>query len=258
MKTISAIINTYNEEENIEECLRCIRWVDEIIVVDMHSTDNTVEISKKYTNKIFYYQKLSFVEPARNYAISKAAKDWILILDADERLPVNAEKVIRYLIKNNQIDGYSFPRKTYIKGDYYLKFGYFYPDYQLRLFRKDRNFRYSNKIHLQVKSNEKVKTKLTNILEITHNLSHCKYDSFFHLSRFIPYISIEGKELSETPIASTWLIFSVIFDPIRHFYRSFIKLEGYKDGYPGLRAALIYSLYKLSVIIVALYYRIRY
>ena len=84
---ISAVVNTRNEEKNLDACLKSLNFVDEIVVVDMESEDKTKQIAKKYTNKVFNYDNVGYVEPARNFAINKAKGDWILIVDADERVP---------------------------------------------------------------------------------------------------------------------------------------------------------------------------
>lgn len=243
---ISAIINTYNEENNLFECLKSIGWVDELIVVDMYSTDHTVEIAKQFTNNIYYHQFTGYVEKARNYAISKAKGEWIIILDADERLNNKDEVIIRKLILQKEIDGYWFPRKNYINQNFYLKYGYFYPDYQLRLFRNNKSVYYRGKIHEQPLI-EIEKTQKNNSVEIIHNSTHSKYSSFLAFKNFIPYIKIESENLTKEKISIYNLIFKGLISFIRDFYRSFIRLKGYKDGYFGFRAALLYASYKWTI-----------
>lgn len=253
---ISAIINTYNEKSNIDICLKRLKLADEIIIVDMYSSDKTIEISKKYKVKIYYHKNHYHVEPARNYAISKATKEWVLVLDADESLSPNAEERIKQIVLDKKTDGYSFPRRVYINENIYLKYGYFYPDYQLRLFRNNGKIKYSGKIHEQpVIPKEKI--KYIDSIEILHNTSHCKYDSYLHFFRFKNYIPIEGKLLGDSGMSIRNLLKTTILDFPRHTYRSFIKLKGYKDGYPGFRAAVIFSLYKSCVNLYALFFRLK-
>jgi radical SAM superfamily enzyme YgiQ (UPF0313 family)/GT2 family glycosyltransferase/cytochrome c-type biogenesis protein CcmH/NrfG/predicted O-methyltransferase YrrM len=115
---LSVVINTLNEEKCIERCLQSVADIaDEIIIVDMHSDDRTVEIAKKYTDKIFYIDKLGCVEPARNFALSKATKEWVLILDADECLSKTFRDNIRGVIANNAgVDVFLVPFNTKILG----------------------------------------------------------------------------------------------------------------------------------------------
>ena len=254
-KSISVVINTYNEEENIKQCLNKLTWVDEIIIVDMHSSDKTVDNAKKYTDKIFFSKKYPYVEPVRNFSISKATKDWILIVDADESFSDLKGYKIRNLIQNTEVDGYLFPRRAYINNNCYLKHGYFYPDYQLRLFKNNGKFKYSESVHRQPDSRD-LKTKRINSIEIFHNSSHGKYDSFFHFFRFINYIIPDEIEQSKLNINTLYLLWLIPLDLVRHIYRSFIKLSGYLDGYAGFRAAVIYSLYKTIVNICAVFIRL--
>jgi len=101
---ISAVVNTYNEEKNIDACLKSLNFVDEIVVVDMESQDKTKKIAKKYTDKVFNYEKIDYVEPARNFAISKATGDWILIVDADERVPRPLAVKLMEIAEKDQAD----------------------------------------------------------------------------------------------------------------------------------------------------------
>src|ERR1035437_3052148 len=87
MNKISLVVNTLNEELNIRECIESAKYlVDEIIVCDMHSEDKTVEIAKSLNAKVFYHEKMGYADPARYYAISQATCEWVLVLDADERM----------------------------------------------------------------------------------------------------------------------------------------------------------------------------
>src|SRR4030042_2907895 len=96
MPKISATIITWNEEKNIKRCLDSVKWVDEVIVVDM-SEDKTKEIAKKMGAKVFNHKYTFYVEPARNFALSKATGDWILIVDADEEITPELAKIIKNL-----------------------------------------------------------------------------------------------------------------------------------------------------------------
>ncbi len=243
---LTGIVNTYNEEENIYGCLDSIRWIDEIVVVDMYSTDNTVDIAKKFTNRVFLYPYTSYVEQARNFTLSKARGQWVLILDADERLEQKSKTIINNLIRKDDLDGFLFPRKNYVNTNYFLKHGYFYPDYQLRLFRNNQSIYYSGKIHEQPIINISKTQKIDNI-HIIHNVSHSKYSSFASFKRFIPYIKVESEDLLSKKKSVLGFLVKGSIIIIEDFYRSFIKLEGYKDRYFGFRAALLYAIYKGSV-----------
>src|SRR5437762_10684914 len=112
MPQISSIIITLNEEDNIKDCLKSVKWSDEIIVIDSGSTDKTVEIARTFTDKVFI-QKLSYAGK-RNYGIDKASCDWIFWLDADERVTDELKQEIQSVIHiPNSSQAYLINRKSF-------------------------------------------------------------------------------------------------------------------------------------------------
>ncbi len=252
---LSAYVITYNEEKNIKACLESIKWVDDLVVLDCFSQDNTVAIAKKYTKNIYYRKFNNNLSEQRNNALEKVTGDWVLTIDADETLSNRAKNIIRELVKNKNIDGYWFPRRNYINSRTYLKHGLFYPDWQLRLFKYKKNIYFGGPIHekLNIPENKTVKTKEVAII---HNHSRTKYNSFLSFTKLFKYIRIEGVQLSKTKISGFRLIFAGFNQFIREFNYSFFKYRGFLDGYPGFRAAFIYAFYKGSVYYYAFYKRI--
>lgn len=253
---ISVMMLTYNHPENIEEALCSVAWIKNIFIIDSFSTENTLQILKKYTANIFQHKISGDFSAQRNYGLEKVPTKWILSLDSDETLPPNAKDIIIRLIKDNKYDGYWFRRRNYIDNKTFLKYGYFYPDYQLRLFRADKNIRYKGTVHEQPQIPED-KTKIVDEIEIHHNPSNTKYKSLFSFYRFFPYIRIEGKESAGSIISSKELFRTGTRDIIRDFYRSFYRLKGYKDGYKGFRAAGVYASYRSLVSFYAIYIRLK-
>ncbi|MCK4545999.1 MAG: radical SAM protein [Candidatus Eisenbacteria sp.] len=136
---LSVVINTLNEEANLEDCLESVKdMADEIVVVDMHSDDRTVEIARRYTDRIFFHERTGVVEPAREFAIQQAAGDWIFILDADERVTRELACSIRDVISDpGGIDIFRIPRRNYIAGRWMEGSGFGVDvERQPRLFRK--------------------------------------------------------------------------------------------------------------------------
>ena len=252
---ISGILVTLNEEENIVPCIESMKWVDELIVVDTGSTDKTVDLVKKYTNKIFFLPFENNFAGIREKALKFAKYSWILTLDGDEVLVPSGERFLRNLTKDRNIKGYWFSRRSYINKSFYFKHGFFYPDRQLRFFRKSFT-RYTGLVHSTPTIDDQ-NTKIAQGVELYHNPSRSKYDSFLSFRRMLPYIKIEGKDLA-LKTSKELSIFKGFDEIIRNTYRSFIKLQGYKDGYAGFRASLIHSTYKGSIIFYAIYYRYRY
>ncbi|MCL4417363.1 MAG: glycosyltransferase family 2 protein, partial [Actinobacteria bacterium] len=141
MNKLSAVISAFNEEKKIEDCLKSVvHLAEEIIVVDNASTDNTSKIAKKYATKV-YSQKNDprLIDLQKNFGFEKATGDWILCLDADERITPELNEEIRGLLKNGESDteGYYIPRKNIIFNKWIKHTGW-YPDYQLRLFRREK------------------------------------------------------------------------------------------------------------------------
>ena len=141
MVKLSVVVLTKNEAENIEDCLKSIsHWADEIIVVDDESKDATLEIVKKYTDKV-YIKRMDIEGKHRNWAYSQASNQWVLSLDSDERLtPELKQEIEEVLKKTTPCNGFTIPRRNYI-GNYWVRYAGWYPSPQLRLFRKDK-FRY--------------------------------------------------------------------------------------------------------------------
>ena len=135
MGKISVIIITRNEEENIEPALKSVEWADEIIVVDSGSEDKTIDITKKYTNRIYKKEWQGFVEQ-KKYALGLASYEWVLSIDADERVsPELKEEIMKKQPEN--FDGFNVRRRNYFFNREITTCGWD-KDYQLRLFKKSK------------------------------------------------------------------------------------------------------------------------
>lgn len=128
MANISAVVITHNEEHNIKDCLQSINWAGEIIVVDSYSKDRTVEISKRFTDKVFLREFDNF-SAQKNYGLLKASFDWVLSIDADESVTDGLRKEIEQTIKDPSLEKEAFFIKRL--NNMYGKFvGFGQPDYQ--------------------------------------------------------------------------------------------------------------------------------
>ncbi|MDD5559181.1 glycosyltransferase family 2 protein [Candidatus Methylomirabilis sp.] len=138
MADLSVIVITYNEEKNIQTCLESLTWAKEIIVVDSGSSDRTLEICRGYTDKIFIHPWIGFIEQ-KDFAVSLATHDWILNIDADERVSEELRQAIERELAAPRYDGYRIARRNYFLG-WWMRHGGWYPDRVLRLFdrRKGR------------------------------------------------------------------------------------------------------------------------
>jgi len=237
---ISAVVNTYNEEKNLGRCLESVKnFAEEIVVVDMHSTDKTVEIAKKYKAKIFLHEYTRYVEPARNFALSKATGDWILIIDADEELPQNLASKLTKIAKENKVDYVQIPRKNIIFGKW-IEHSRWWPDYLVRFFKKGK-VQFSNEIHVPPKTEgEGFKLEAVEENAIIHH-------NFQSISQFIErlnrYTDIQAEELVKKGVKFEWQ--QVLTKPANEFFSRFFAGEGYKDGLHGLVLALLQAFSEL-------------
>jgi glycosyltransferase involved in cell wall biosynthesis len=133
---ISVTIRTFNEENNIRECLESLIWADEIVVVDSNSTDNTVAIAREFTDKVISQKWLGHVAQSQ-FATDRTSNVWILHLDADERVPsALRDEILALDLENSPYDAYEMPRRHFFMQKW-INHSAWYPDYKIRLFRKD-------------------------------------------------------------------------------------------------------------------------
>jgi len=233
---ISVVICTLNEEKNLLRALQSVKWADEIIVCDMHSDDNTVKISENFGAKLIYHKKENYVEPVRNFAISKASNEWILIIDPDEEIPPSLkERLLQIGDSMKQIDYVKIPRKNIIFGKW-MKASMWWPDYNIRFFKKGI-VAWTDKIHkppkvlgqgLELPADEK--------LAIIHH--HYESISQF-LERMIRYTTIQADELVKEGYKFDWK--DLIKKPLGEFLGRFFANRGFEDGLHGLALSLLQS-----------------
>lgn len=230
---ISAVVNTRNEEANIAECLQTLSFCSEIVVVDMESEDKTVQIAKDYTHKIFTHKNMDYVEPARNFAIKKAVGDWILIVDADERISKDLAKALQKIASEGEFDFVRVPRKNFIFGQW-LQYSRWWPDYNVRFFKKG-TVNWQDEIHsVPITIGKGLNLEAQSALAIEH-IHYKSIDEY--LLRTIRYANQQAKEL----ISSGYKFepTDIITKPISEFNSRYFAGEGYKDGLHGLVISLL-------------------
>ena len=138
LATISAIVVCFNEEKNIGECLESLRWCDEIVVVDAFSTDRTLEICRRYTDRVIQRAWAGYRDQ-KAFAHSQATKDWVILVDSDERVTPELRSEIDDALARDggRYAGYAVPRLVFFLKRWWRRGGW-YPDYDVRLFRRDR------------------------------------------------------------------------------------------------------------------------
>lgn len=230
---ISAVINTFNEESNIERCISSVKWADEIIVCDMHSQDQTVKKAKNLGAKVVYFKQSDYVEPARNYAINQASGEWILLLDADEEISASLAEKINQIVKLPEADHVQIPRKNLIFGKW-IQNANWWPDYHTRLFRKG-SVVWSDKIHSKPKTTGNgLVLEAREDLAITHH--HYQTISQF-LERMNRYSKIQARELIKEGYVFDWQ--DLLKKPLSEFLGRYFANKGYKEGLHGLVLSLL-------------------
>lgn len=231
MTKISACVISFNEEKKIEDCLKSLQSVvDEIIVVDSLSTDSTLEIAAKYTNKIFQQKFLGHVEQ-KNLAVSKASYDWILSLDCDERLSAQLQQSIKTIKEDlSPNDAYKMARKTFYV--YRWLNHCWYPDKKVRLFNK-HGARWGG-----TNPHDKVIVDSGNIRELKGDILHYSFDSISaHIQTLDKFTEIGAQEIIKKGKRVN------IFSPLIHgkwtFLRLYILRLGFLDGLAGFVVAIL-------------------
>lgn len=242
MKGLSVVITAFNEEKNIGECLKSIQAIaDEIIVVDNSSSDKTVDIAKKHGAKIYTQQNdPSRIDIQKNFGFEKATGEWILSLDADERIPSGLADEIKSEIENSKPEtmGYWVPRKNIIFGKWIQHTGW-YPDYQLRVFRRGQGKFDAEKVHEPL-----IVDGVT--LKLSSPIHHENYRSINQfLLRMVVYTDSEAKALVAKKYKPVPI--DVLRMPLQEFLRRFFTQEGYKDGFHGLILSLLMAFYHLVI-----------
>jgi glycosyltransferase involved in cell wall biosynthesis len=237
MGKISVVVSAYNEEKNIEACLKSVKELaDEIIVVDNSSTDQTAEIAGKFTKKVYKQANdPTKIDLQKNFGFSKATGDWILSLDADERIPAELVKEIESIIKDEDVHiaGYWIPRKNVIFGKW-IKSDMWWPDYQLKIFRSG-NGGFEEGVHKALRV-EGVTDRLDNFL------IHENYTSVFqYIEKLNNYTSIEANNLAKDGYRFNWL--DAIRFPVDDFVKTFFLQKGYSDGLHGLVLSSLQAFY---------------
>lgn len=232
--SISVVINTLNEEKNIARAIKSVNWADEVVVCDMYSDDETVKIAKTMGAKIVFHKRLDYVEPARNFAISKASGDWILILDPDEEIPESLkERLIQIVDKMDQIDYVRIPRKNIIF-DKWMKGAMWWPDLNIRFFRKGK-VRWTDKIHRPPEvSGEGLDLPADEQFAILHH--HYESISQF-LERMIRYTKVQADEFIDEGYKFDWK--DLIKKPLSEFLGRFFVNKGFQNGIHGLSLSIL-------------------
>lgn len=230
---ISATIITYNEESNIKAACESVSWADEIIVVDSGSNDQTREIASTCGAKVITNPWPGFAKQ-KQFAVEHANCEWILSLDADERVSEQLKHAITSLGTKNDsqlAEGYLIARRSFYQNRW-ISAGGWYPDRQLRLFRKDKGSWKSRHIHESVEMNDSARVEILDGDLLHYSVKDAAHHHRMIGERYAPLAALqmfdEGKRTSPTRVA--------LAGPAA-FLRGFVLKGGFRDGFAGFTIA---------------------
>jgi len=232
---LSVITLTLNEERNIVECLESVKWADERIVIDSGSIDRTVDLAKPLASKVVSANWQGY-GPMRNLALEHTSGEWILWLDADERVPRELAEEIQTVIKTNnpRYAGYSVARRAYFLGKWIRHCGW-YPSRVTRLFRRGKGRFSKNRVHEQLLLNGRVK-------RLRHDLIHHTDPDLFHYFRkFNSFTSLAAEDMMTE--RREFSLFQLLARPPFLFFKMYVLRRGFLDGIHGLVLCIASSTY---------------
>lgn len=237
---VSVVVSAFNEEQKLAECLESVKKIaDEIIVINNSSTDLTEKIAKKYTDKVYTRENLAMLNTNKNFGFLKASGQWILNLDADERITKELEEEISKIEDSTPENGFLIPRKNILFGKW-IKHSIWWPDYQLRLFRRNKGKFAEKHVHEYIEVDGEVG-------KLQSPIKHLNYES---ISQYIYklekiYTVNEVDNIIQSGKKLYW--YDALRMPVSDFLKTFFMQKGYKDGLHGLILSLLQSFYMVIV-----------
>lgn len=231
MKPFSVAIITYNEEDRIRDCIESVLFADDIVVVDSCSTDRTTTIARELGARVI-------VEPWRGFALQKqfavdnCKNDWVLILDADERVPPWTKEIIISELKDNQKDitAYSFKRKNYMNNKWIRHSGW-WPDRIIRLVRKDAGYFEKRSVHEKWITKGKIK-------ELNAYIEHLSFRDYSEMVKKMNlYSTLSAHDLKEK--GTNVHAISPLSHGLWMFFRTYVLERGIFDGFEGLMISVM-------------------
>lgn len=243
MSTLTALVHTKNSAATLAVCLRTLRFADEVIVIDMKSSDDTVEIAKKHSATVLEHKDVGYVEPARAFALKQVKTDWTLIVDADEEIPESLAIELKRLMKDESAkDAYYIPRKNIVFQKWIEHTGW-WPDFQLRFFKTGK-LNWPEQIHAQpvVEGSIGYLEEKEQFAILHHNYQTIEQ----FVDRLNRYTTIEvdrGQRSTDEQKKMGPAVLPSAFS--QEFARRYFVHDGYLDGGHGLALSYLQSMYQV-------------
>jgi len=245
VKPLSVVVICCNEAHRIGACLASVSWADEIVVVDSFSSDATVEIAGRYTDKVYRHEWRGY-GPQKGLALSYASHEWVLSLDADEVVsPELAAEIQALLSSSPRYSAYRMPRMSFYLGRYLSHC--WYPDYKVRLFSARAARWDGSRLHEGVLIDGPIGT-------LKGNLLHYSFPTLEdHIATIQEYTSLAAGELSRHK--RPFLLLKLVGSPLVMFFKLYVVKRGFLDGVPGLVASVLSAFHEF--VKYAKYYELR-
>jgi glycosyltransferase involved in cell wall biosynthesis len=229
MEKVSVYVLTFNNERTIERCLHSLQWADEVVLVDSYSTDGTVEICRRFTDRV-YQRKWTNHQDQYQYAADLTANRWVMFVDADEEVPPELAQEIQEELRlnNGQWDGYIAHRRTYYLGRW-IKYGGWYPDYEIRLYDRNKG-RWEGGLHAKVHVKGRVKTLKNRYYHYTYR------DISDQIQTIDKYSHVAADDMLRD--GKSFDVVHMALNPPFRFIKEYIFKGGFLDGIPGLIIAI--------------------
>lgn len=235
MASLSVTIITRNEAAHIEACLASVDWADERLVVDCGSTDDTVALARRAGARVVAHDWPGYAAQ-KNFAASQATHDWILSVDADERVTPELAREIRATLEAPASAGYRIPRITWHLGRWFRSTDW-YPDLQLRLYDRRHGTWQVRRVHESVTLDGQPG-------HLTHHLQHYAYrDIAHHMETMNRYTTLAAQDMFESGRRAD--VLDVVVHPLAAFLRNYVLKGGVADGLPGFIVSSMNAYYVL-------------
>ncbi len=232
---VSAVVIAYNDEANMRPCLESLYWVDEIIVVDSFSSDQTTVISQEYTDKVYQHEFKGFGQ-LRNEAMAHASYEWIFSLDTDERATSDVkDEIYQILTDSQQAQAYFVPRRNNFLGRW-IKYCGWYPDYRQPQFFQKAHMRYKQDL---VHESFEVTGTIGYLKNAIQQYPFRNIDHYF--SKMDRYSSLMSEQMRRR--GRRFYVHQLISHPLFTFFKMYIMRRGIFDGMPGLALSGLYAYY---------------
>jgi glycosyltransferase involved in cell wall biosynthesis len=236
LPTLACVVITKNEETNIQDCLKSVQWADELIVVDAESRDRTVELARTSGAKVWVRPWPGF-GLQKNFGVALASSDWILILDADERVTEELRGEVLTCLEQWRPGtpvAYRIPRRNFFYGAW-VRGGGVYPDYQVRLFR--RGIAQYNDV--AVHENLIVDGEIGTLVEHLDHYTERRIQD--HFKKFGFYTTLAAQEKAKRVRTVRWI--DLVSRPLVVLAKTYVLKQGFRDGVRGLIVCVFASMY---------------